>query len=95
MFVKDQNSREFASEPTNWATLIPFQYNADTLGYRPDLTGRKIASWAELFDSKYKGQTSLLDIPSIGIMDAAMVIEAMGMMKFADKGNMTREELDR
>ena len=95
MFVKDQNSREFASEPTNWATLIPFQYNADTLGYRPDLTGRKIASWAELFDSKYKGQTSLLDIPSIGIMDAAMVIEAMGMMKFADKGNMTREELDK
>ena len=95
MFVKDQNSREFASEPTNWATLIPFQYNADTLGYRPDLTGRKIASWAELFDSKYKGQTSLLDIPSIGIMDAAMVIEAMGMMKFADKGNMTKEELDK
>lgn len=95
MFVKDQNSREFASEPTNWATLIPFQYNADTLGYRPDLTGKKIASWAELFDSKYKGQTSLLDIPSIGIMDAAMVIEAMGMMKFADKGNMTREELDK
>ena len=95
MFVKDQNSREFASEPTNWATLIPFQYNADTLGYRPDLTGRKIASWAELFDSKYKGQTSLLDIPSIGIMDAAMVIEAMGMMKFGDKGNMTKEELDK
>ena len=95
MFVKDQNSREFASEPTNWATLIPFQYNADTLGYRPDLTGKKIASWAELFDSKYKGQTSLLDIPSIGIMDAAMVIEAMGMMKFGDKGNMTKEELDK
>ncbi len=95
MFVKNQNSREFASEPTDWATLIPFQYNADTLGYRPDLTGKKIASWAELFDSKYKGQTSLLDIPSIGIMDAAMVIEAMGMMKFGDKGNMTKEELDK
>ena len=95
MFLKEQNSTEFATEPTNWATLIPFQYNADTLGYRPDLVGKKIESWAELFDPKFKGKTSLLDIPSIGIMDAAMIIESMGMMKFADKGNMTKEELDK
>ena len=95
MFLKAQNSTEFATEPTNWATLIPFQYNADTLGYRPDLVGKKIESWAELFDPKFKGKTSLLDIPSIGIMDAAMIIESMGIMKFADKGNMTKEELDK
>lgn len=95
MFLKEQNSTEFATEPTNWATLIPFQYNADTLGYRPDLVGKKIESWAELFDPKFKGKASLLDIPSIGIMDAAMIIESMGMMKFTDKGNMTKEELDK
>ncbi|MGK7928449.1 MAG: extracellular solute-binding protein, partial [Spirulina sp.] len=29
------------------------------------------------------------------IMDAAMVIEASGIMTFGDKGNMTKEELDR
>lgn len=95
MFLKDQNSTEFANEPTNWATLIPFQYNADTLGVRPDLIGKKIESWAELFNPEFKGKTSLLDIPSIGIMDAAMVMEAMGLMKFGDKGNMTKEELDK
>lgn len=95
MFVKDKDSKEFATSPTDWATLIPFQYNADTLGYRPDLTGGKIESWAALFDPKFKGKTALLDIPSIGIMDAAMVIEATGLMKFADKGNMTKEELDK
>lgn len=95
MFVKDQNSTEFAPEPTNWATLIPFQYNADTLGVRPDLVGQEIKSWAELFDTKFKGKTALLDIPSIGIMDAAMVTEALGLMKFGDKGNMTKEELDK
>lgn len=95
MFLKDQNSTEFAPEPTNWATLIPFQYNADTLGVRPDLIGKKIESWAELFNPEFKGKTSLLDIPSIGIMDAAMVMEAMGLMKFGDKGNMTKEELDK
>ena len=94
MYVKDKDSKEFSATPTAWATLIPFQYNADTLGYRPDLTGKKIESWAELLDSKFKGKTALLDIPSIGIMDAAMVVEAAGMMKFGDKGNMTRAELD-
>ncbi len=95
MYVKGQDSKEFSATPTDWATLIPFQYNADTLGYRPDLTGGKIESWAQLFDPKFKGKTALLDIPSIGIMDAAMVLEAAGLMKFADKGNMTREELDK
>ncbi|NJO76258.1 MAG: extracellular solute-binding protein [Leptolyngbyaceae cyanobacterium RM1_406_9] len=94
MFLTDQESTEFAPEPTNWATLIPFQYNADTLGYRPDLVGREITSWGELFNEEFRGKTSILDIPSIGIMDAAMVVEALGLMTFGDKGNMTREELD-
>ncbi|MBD2099856.1 PotD/PotF family extracellular solute-binding protein [Leptolyngbya sp. FACHB-261] len=95
MYLKDKDAKEFATEPTDWATLIPFQYNADTLGYRPDLVGKKIESWAELFDPAFKGKTSLLDIPSIGIMDAAMVAEASGLLTFGDKGNMTREEIDK
>ncbi|HEV7665703.1 MAG TPA: hypothetical protein VGQ62_19385, partial [Chloroflexota bacterium] len=50
MFLQAQDSTRFATEPTQWANLIPTQYNADTLGYRPDLIGRKIESWAELFN---------------------------------------------
>lgn len=96
MYLKDKDSKEFATERTNWATMIPFQYNADTLGYRPDLVGStKITSWAQLFDPEFKGKTSILDIPSIGIMDAAMVTEAAGLMKFGDKGNMTKAEIDK
>ncbi|MFB2921076.1 ABC transporter substrate-binding protein [Aerosakkonema funiforme] len=95
MFLKGSDSTEFANSPTDWATMIPFQFNADTLGYRPDLVGRKIESWAELFNPEFRGKTSILDIPSIGIMDAAMVMEAQGLMQFGDKGNMTREELDK
>ena len=96
MYVKDKDSKEFATEATGWATLIPFQYNADTLGYRPDLVGStKIKSWAQLFDPEFKGKTSILDIPSIGIMDAAMVTESAGLIKFGDKGNMTKEEIDK
>jgi len=94
MFLEDQRSKQFSAEPTEWMTLIPTVYNADTLGIRPDLIGRPIDSWAELLNPEFKGKASILNIPSIGIMDAAMVVEAMGEYKYPDKGNMTRDEID-
>src|SRR5271168_3147300 len=93
-YLEAQNGKTFASEPTQWITLIPTVYNADTLGIRPDLIKRPIESWKELINPEFKGKTSLLNIPSIGIMDAAMVVEALGEHKYADKGNMTKAELD-
>src|SRR5207342_3877761 len=64
------------------------------LGIRPDLVGRKIDSWKDILDPKFKGKTSILNIPSIGIMDAAMICEAAGIVKYGDKGNMTKAEID-
>ena len=75
--------------------MVPTIYNADTLGIRPDLVGREITTWADIMDPAFKGKTSILNIPSIGIMDAAMIMEAMGNIKYADKGNMTKEEIDK
>ena len=95
MFLKDEGSVEFAGEPTGWATLIPTQYNADTLGIRPDLIKRPISKWSELLNSEFKGKASILNIPSIGIMDAAMVMESAGFITYTDKGNMTQEEIDK
>ena len=46
-------------------------------------------------DPAFKGRASILNIPGIGIMDAAMVMESLGTMKYADKGNMTKEEIDK
>jgi len=94
MYLTGADSSEFSSTPTDFATLIPFQYNADTLGYRPDLVGRPIETWGELFNEEFRGKTAILDIPQIGIMDAAMVAESLGLMTFADKGNMTKAEID-
>ncbi len=94
MYLTGPDATEFSPEPTDFATLIPFQYNADTLGYRPDLVGRTIETWGELFNEEFRGKTSILDIPQIGIMDAAMVAESLGLMTFGDKGNMTQAEID-
>lgn len=76
-------------------TLIPTIYNADTLGIRPDLVGRPISHWKDLVDPAFKGKASILNIPGIGIMDAAMVMESLGQVKYGDKGNMTRDEIDK
>jgi putative spermidine/putrescine transport system substrate-binding protein len=94
-FLEAKNGTKFAASPSEWITLIPTTYNADTLGIRPDLIKRPIESWKELLNPEFKGKASILNIPSIGIMDAAMVIEAMGEYKYPDKGNMTKEEIDR
>lgn len=94
-FVDGPDGKAFASEETGWMTLIPTIYNADTLGIRPDLIDEDINTWAQLLDPKYKGKASILDIASIGIMDAAMVCEAMGEVTYGDKGNMTKEEIDK
>jgi len=94
-FLKGRASREFADGPTEWMSIIPTTYNADTLGIRPDLIGRPIESWAELLNPQFRGKASILNIPSIGIMDAAMVVEATGQYRYPDKGNMTRPEIDR
>ena len=94
-FVEGAGSTKFAKGMTEWFTMIPTIYNADTLGIRPDLVGREISQWKDILDPKFKGKTSILNIPSIGIMDAAMICESAGIMKYGDKGNMTKAEIDK
>jgi len=94
-FVEGSSSKTFAKKPTEWMTLIPTIYNADTLGIRPDVVGKPIRNWRELVDPAYKGKSAIINVPSIGVMDAAMVIESLGMWKYGNKGNMTRAEIDK
>jgi putative spermidine/putrescine transport system substrate-binding protein len=94
-YLASAEAKGFAKEPTEWATFVPGFYNADTLGLRPDLVKRPIEHWGELFNPDFKGKAAIQDIPAIGIMDAAMAAESMGSIKYADKGNMTREEIDK
>ena len=73
---RGQDAKTFAKGETGWFTMVPTIYNADTLGIRPDLVGRAITTWEDIMDPAFKGKTSILNIPSIGIMDAAMIMEA-------------------
>ncbi|MDX1557211.1 MAG: extracellular solute-binding protein, partial [Xanthomonadales bacterium] len=72
MHLTAQEGGSFTREQSRWLSLIPTVYNADTLGIRPDLINRPIRNWHELLNPEFKGKASILNIPSIGIMDAAM-----------------------
>jgi len=94
-YYTDQSGTKLSPTPTDYLTSIPTLTNADTLGIRPDLVGRKIDSWAELLNPQFKGKTALVDESDIGILDAVMALEAVGFMKYGDKGNLTKEEIDK
>ena len=92
MWVDENGVR--IKEPSRYVSMVPAFHNADSLGYNPDDTGRKIESWAEIFSDDFKGRIALINTPQIGVMDAALGVEALGVMKFGDKGNMTKAEID-
>ncbi|MEA2773496.1 MAG: putative spermidine/putrescine transport system substrate-binding protein [Acetobacteraceae bacterium] len=80
---------------SDWLNAIPTVTNGDTLGIRPDLIGRKIDSWADVLSPEFKGKAAIQDNPAIGVIDVAMALEARGDVKYGNKGNMTKEEIDK
>ncbi len=94
-YLENLESKSFASGPTDTIAMAPHMMNADTLGVRPDLIKRPIKNWSELFNSEFAGMVALVNIPDIGIMDAALAFESAGRIRYRNKGDMTREEIDR
>lgn len=89
----DENGT-IVKDPSQYILMCPAWHNADSMGYNPKGTGRAIDSWGELLNKEFKGKVALLNVPQIGVMDAALAIEALGLKKFGDKGNMTKAEID-
>jgi putative spermidine/putrescine transport system substrate-binding protein len=95
LYATDAGGQTLHEGPTEWLTGVPTITNGDTLGIRPDLVGRKITSWADLLSPDFKGRAALQEQPTIGVMDTALALEALGEIKYGDKGNMTKAEIDK
>jgi putative spermidine/putrescine transport system substrate-binding protein len=95
IYATDAGGQSMHDGPSEWLTLLPMITNGDTLGIRPDLTGRPITSWADLLSPDFKGRAALQEQPTIGVMDTALALEALGAIKYGDKGNMTKQEIDK
>src|ERR1700731_3853930 len=94
MYIEKPDATDLHEGVTEWATFLPQVYNADSIGYRPDLVGHQVTEWKELLDPKFKGKAAILDVPAIGIMDAALCFESADLIKYGNKGNMTKQEID-
>ena len=94
MYIKSKLATDLNDGVADYATFLPQVYNADSIGYRPDLVGREVTEWKDLIDPKFKGKAAILDVPAIGIMDAALCFESAGEIKYGNKGNMTKAEID-
>jgi len=90
-----EGSKVTDGTPTEWITGMPTITNADTLGVRPDLVERPISSWGDLLSPEFKGKAALQDGPAVGSIDVALALEARGEIKYGDKGNMTKAEIDK
>lgn len=95
LYAANPEGNKLSIEPTDWASVIPTVTNADTLGIRPDLIKRPVTSWADLISPDFKGKAALQDSPTTGVIDVAMAMEAGGHIKYGNKGNMTRAEIDK
>ena len=95
-YLEGKHSKKFSKTPTEWLTLDPdhlqrrlSRHPSRPRSAGPSSTGRNCST------REFKGKSALINVPSIGIMDAAMAIELTGQIKYGDKGNQTKAEIDK
>lgn len=84
------------AEP-RWLLGPPAHFNMDSMGYNGDILTKPpgAVSWAELLNKKWQGRVAVLNDPGIAMADLGNAVQALGLMKIKDLGNMTRKEMDR
>jgi putative spermidine/putrescine transport system substrate-binding protein len=93
-----QADGSLGSAPGELISMLPLTHNADSFVYLPDelpdslLSGEE--SWAWLLAPELAGRVALQADAAIGAIDAALAVQASGLMSFADIGNLSIEEID-
>jgi putative spermidine/putrescine transport system substrate-binding protein len=94
----DKTNRAFGGKPQPTQIVgPPAHFNMDSMGYNGDEIKKApgAVSWAELLNNRHRGRVAVLNDPAIAMADLGNAVQALGLMKFKDLGNMTRAEMDR
>jgi putative spermidine/putrescine transport system substrate-binding protein len=96
LYVQPDNS--LGRKVSDRISMLPLTHNADSFVYLEDAVPRELVargeSWAWLLAPELSGRVALQADAAIGAIDAALAVEASGLMRFADIGNLTIEEID-
>ena len=97
--INVQDDGSLGPKHTNKISFLPYVHNVDSFGYNTNEIEQGIAykteSWGWLLDSKHSGKVGIINDPTIGLFDLVLAADASGMMKFADIGNISVDELNR
>ncbi|MEO0531331.1 MAG: extracellular solute-binding protein [Planctomycetota bacterium] len=97
LFVQD-DGKQLGGEATGNVSFLPYVHNVDSFGYDAAIVPRGVPyeteSWAWLLDPKWAGRVALVNEPTIGLFDAALATQSLGLVEFEDIGNLSRSEVD-
>jgi putative spermidine/putrescine transport system substrate-binding protein len=57
MYIAKPTDTDLHDGVADWMTFLPQVYNADSIGYRPDLVGHEVTEWKELHRPEVQGQS--------------------------------------
>jgi putative spermidine/putrescine transport system substrate-binding protein len=84
--------------PSNEVSMLPLLHGVDAFGYLPQARDEfprgTAASWGWLLDRRLHGRVAMMNDPVLGMIDAALAVEAAEGARFGDIGNLTIEEID-
>src|SRR5690606_11410231 len=88
-----QPSGAIGAAPTDSVVMLPLMHGADGFGYVPsvrDLWPEDAPeSWGWMLDERLHGRVGILNDPVLGMIEAALAIEAAGEVSFSNVGNLT------
>ncbi|MBW9106806.1 ABC transporter substrate-binding protein [Paraburkholderia phenoliruptrix] len=96
LYVQEDGS--LGQKPSPHVSMLPLTHNADSFVYLEDALPASLAqgeeSWAWLLAPELAGRVALQADAAIGAIDAALAVQASGLMRFDDIGNLSIEEID-
>lgn len=93
-----QSDGSLSSAPSRFVSMLPTVHGVDSFAFHADLfefaASDEPHSWAWLIDSRWIGRTAINADPVLGMIEAALAVEAAERVSFADIGNLTIDEID-
>jgi putative spermidine/putrescine transport system substrate-binding protein len=86
----------YMDEARTKISFMPAFFQMDSIGYNAGKiqAENNSLSWGDLFNPKYRGKVAMYGIDWLGMLNAAMGMQALGIFKPVDMSSMTEKEVD-
>ncbi len=93
-----QGDGRLGPEPSDALSMLPLLHGVDSFVYADALhkviDKEEPESWGWLLDHRLHGQVAMVNDPVLGMIEAALAVEAQRGVAFSDIGNLTLDEVD-